>query len=121
MTHRGPGEEPSSPRAEFTALWGLHEVAVRRASRMRVLHPLIGPVDLDCQVLLAPEGDGQHAVVRGRSRRRSHPTPPSAWTGGRYPRSSAVASSEASASRATTLPSCSRTPGSAMSPSVPII
>ncbi|CAM5617498.1 DNA-binding protein [Streptomyces spiroverticillatus] len=42
---------------EFTTLWDLHEVAVRRATRMRVLHPLIGPVDLDCQVLLAPEGD----------------------------------------------------------------
>ncbi|MDH2389765.1 helix-turn-helix transcriptional regulator [Streptomyces sp. HNM0663] len=42
---------------EFRALWELHEVAVRRAARMRVLHPLIGPVDLDCQVLLAPEGD----------------------------------------------------------------
>ncbi len=47
---KGSGEE-------FTGLWELHEVAVRRASRMRVLHPLIGPVDLDCQVLLAPEGD----------------------------------------------------------------
>ncbi|KMS68945.1 XRE family transcriptional regulator [Streptomyces leeuwenhoekii] len=42
---------------EFGALWELHEVAVRRNSRMRVLHPLIGPVDLDCQVLLAPRGD----------------------------------------------------------------
>ncbi|MFJ4861804.1 transcriptional regulator [Streptomyces sp. NPDC088748] len=47
---RGLGEE-------FTALWELHEVSVRRASRMRVLHPLIGPIELDCQVLLAPEGD----------------------------------------------------------------
>lgn len=26
-------------------------------SRMRVLHPVIGPLDLDCQVLLAPEGN----------------------------------------------------------------
>ncbi|GAA2242811.1 helix-turn-helix transcriptional regulator [Kitasatospora cystarginea] len=42
---------------EFGALWNLHEVAVRRHTRMRVLHPVIGPVDLDCQVLLAPEGD----------------------------------------------------------------
>ncbi|MFJ9078139.1 helix-turn-helix transcriptional regulator [Streptomyces sp. NPDC102278] len=42
---------------EFTALWELHEVAVRRHSRMRVIHPIVGPVDLDCQVLLAPEGD----------------------------------------------------------------
>ncbi|MER5637870.1 helix-turn-helix transcriptional regulator [Kitasatospora sp. NPDC002227] len=43
--------------AEFAALWERHEVAVRRHTRMRVLHPAIGPVDLDCQVLLAPEGD----------------------------------------------------------------
>ncbi|MEU4075890.1 MmyB family transcriptional regulator [Streptomyces venezuelae] len=32
-------------------------MAVRRHNRMRVAHPLIGPVDLDCQVLLAPEGE----------------------------------------------------------------
>lgn len=32
-------------------------MAVSRRSRMRVLHPVIGPVDLDCQILLAPEGD----------------------------------------------------------------
>ncbi|MFI9113206.1 helix-turn-helix transcriptional regulator [Streptomyces venezuelae] len=42
---------------EFTELWERHEVAVRRHNRMRVAHPLIGPVDLDCQVLLAPEGE----------------------------------------------------------------
>ncbi|PAU44759.1 transcriptional regulator [Streptomyces albireticuli] len=46
---------------EFAGLWDRHEVAVRRHSRMRVLHPVIGPVDLDCQVLLAPEGD--HRLV----------------------------------------------------------
>ncbi|MFD9794316.1 helix-turn-helix transcriptional regulator [Streptomyces sp. NPDC059070] len=43
--------------AEFAALWDLHEVAVRRHTRMRVLHPVLGAVDLDCQVLLAPEGE----------------------------------------------------------------
>ncbi|WP_189857543.1 helix-turn-helix transcriptional regulator [Streptomyces poonensis] len=42
---------------EFAGLWELHEVAVRRASRMRLVHPLIGEIELDCQVLLAPEGD----------------------------------------------------------------
>jgi hypothetical protein len=42
---------------EFAELWARHEVAVRRHSRMRVVHPVIGPLDLDCQVLLAPEGD----------------------------------------------------------------
>ncbi|WP_107080023.1 helix-turn-helix transcriptional regulator [Streptomyces sp. NBRC 109706] len=43
--------------AEFASLWEQHEVAVRRQSRMRVLHPVVGALDLDCQVLLAPEGD----------------------------------------------------------------
>lgn len=42
---------------EFVALWELHEVAVRRSSRMRVLHPVIGPLVLDCETLLAPEED----------------------------------------------------------------
>ncbi|MEV7530945.1 helix-turn-helix transcriptional regulator [Streptomyces hydrogenans] len=60
------GGDPASTRLvqrlraaseEFAGLWAEHEVAVRRHSRMRVQHPLIGPVDLDCQVLLAPEGE----------------------------------------------------------------
>ncbi|MFE9477362.1 helix-turn-helix transcriptional regulator [Streptomyces spororaveus] len=42
---------------DFAALWDRHEVAVRRRSRMRVVHPVVGPVDLDCQVLLAQEED----------------------------------------------------------------
>ncbi|MFD9478930.1 MULTISPECIES: helix-turn-helix transcriptional regulator [Streptomyces] len=42
---------------DFAGLWDLHEVAVRRRSRMRVVHPVVGPVDLDCQVLLAQEED----------------------------------------------------------------
>ncbi|MDI9889185.1 helix-turn-helix transcriptional regulator [Streptomyces sp. HNM0645] len=42
---------------EFCELWELHEVAVRRHTRMRVLHDEIGAVDLDCQMLLVPEGD----------------------------------------------------------------
>ncbi|MFJ3595694.1 helix-turn-helix transcriptional regulator [Streptomyces sp. NPDC090126] len=51
----------SEASEEFRDLWELHEVAVRRHTRMRVLHETIGPVDLDCQVLLAPEGD--HRLV----------------------------------------------------------
>ncbi|MGW6537352.1 helix-turn-helix transcriptional regulator [Streptomyces sp. NPDC055051] len=60
------GGDPASTRLverlraaseEFATLWAEHEVAVRRHSRMRVEHPLVGPVDLDCQVLLAPEGE----------------------------------------------------------------
>ncbi|MGC0314393.1 transcriptional regulator with XRE-family HTH domain [Kitasatospora acidiphila] len=43
--------------AEFRTLWELHEVAVRRRSRMRLRHELIGPIELDCQLLLDPESD----------------------------------------------------------------
>ncbi|MEV7004898.1 helix-turn-helix transcriptional regulator [Streptosporangium sp. NPDC051022] len=42
---------------EFAALWELHEVGVRRRSRVCVLHPAIGPIELDCEILLAPEED----------------------------------------------------------------
>ena len=42
---------------EFTRLWDLHEVAVRRRTRMRVLNPNIGPIELDCEVLLTPSDD----------------------------------------------------------------
>jgi transcriptional regulator with XRE-family HTH domain len=42
---------------EFAELWALHEVAVRRTSRMRVLHPLIGHIELECETLLAPTED----------------------------------------------------------------
>jgi transcriptional regulator with XRE-family HTH domain len=43
--------------AEFAALWELHEVAVRRNSRVRVDHPMIGPIELECETLLSPAED----------------------------------------------------------------
>jgi hypothetical protein len=42
---------------EFAALWDLHEVAVRRSSRIRVDHPAIGPLELECETLLSPAED----------------------------------------------------------------
>lgn len=42
---------------EFTRLWELHEVAVRRASRMRLRHPAIGPMEFHYEALLAPAED----------------------------------------------------------------
>ena len=50
-------ERLSASSADFTALWPLHEVAVPRQRRMRVLHPTIGPLLLDCEVLLTPSED----------------------------------------------------------------
>ncbi|WP_344015866.1 helix-turn-helix transcriptional regulator [Pseudonocardia xinjiangensis] len=43
--------------AEFATLWDRHEVAVRRRSRMRVLHPQIGLIELDSETLLTPAED----------------------------------------------------------------
>ncbi|MFJ8041550.1 helix-turn-helix transcriptional regulator [Kitasatospora sp. NPDC096147] len=47
----------SGASEEFRELWELHEVAVRRTSRMRVDHPAVGPINLDCQTLLTPVED----------------------------------------------------------------
>ncbi|MFA1540190.1 helix-turn-helix transcriptional regulator [Actinomadura monticuli] len=47
---------------EFGRLWDRHEVAVRRTSRMRVVHPEVGPIEFDAEVLLTPAED-QRLVV----------------------------------------------------------
>ena len=36
---------------EFAVLWPQHEVAVRRDSRMRVVHPSVGPIEFDFEIL----------------------------------------------------------------------
>jgi transcriptional regulator with XRE-family HTH domain len=43
--------------AEFARLWERHEVAVRRRSRMRVLHPEVGLLEFDSETLLTPAAD----------------------------------------------------------------
>lgn len=50
-------ERLSASSDEFTALWELHEVEVPRQRRLRVLHPTIGPIVLDCEVLFTPNED----------------------------------------------------------------
>jgi transcriptional regulator with XRE-family HTH domain len=41
----------------FERLWATHDVAVRRVDRKRILHPVVGLLELDCEVLLTPEHD----------------------------------------------------------------
>ncbi|MFD4668360.1 helix-turn-helix transcriptional regulator [Lentzea sp. NPDC058450] len=41
--------------AEFAALWRLHSVEVMRNRRKRILHPSVGLLELDCQVLVDEE------------------------------------------------------------------
>ena len=47
---------------EFAQLWARHEVAVRRSSRMKVLHPEVGAIEFDAETLLTPVED-QRLVV----------------------------------------------------------
>jgi transcriptional regulator with XRE-family HTH domain len=48
--------------AEFTRLWDEGRVAERRASTKTVNHPELGPITLDCDLLLLPDTD-QRLVV----------------------------------------------------------
>jgi transcriptional regulator with XRE-family HTH domain len=47
---------------EFAALWSLHEVGRRTDTRKRIAHPLVGLLELDCQILRA-DNDAQLLVV----------------------------------------------------------
>ncbi|MFI0774163.1 helix-turn-helix transcriptional regulator [Streptomyces sp. NPDC021212] len=41
--------------AHFAALWETHEVAVRRSVVKRFVHPVVGTLELECEVLLSAE------------------------------------------------------------------
>lgn len=47
---------------EFARLWDQHEVAVRRDTHKRVVHPTVGTLDLDCQILTA-ENNTERMIV----------------------------------------------------------
>lgn len=47
----------SRSSAEFRELWERHDVAVRRFDRKRILHPEVGMLELNCEILLTPEED----------------------------------------------------------------
>ncbi|SNT43844.1 Helix-turn-helix domain-containing protein [Actinacidiphila glaucinigra] len=48
--------------AEFASLWEEHEVGVRRADVKRFQHPVVGLMELECEVLLSAE-HGQRLIV----------------------------------------------------------
>ncbi len=48
--------------AEFAKLWAEHEVGVRRADTKRYVHPHVGVVQVDCEVL-ATSDEGQRLVI----------------------------------------------------------
>ncbi|MDX2813609.1 helix-turn-helix transcriptional regulator [Streptomyces sp. PA03-5A] len=52
--------------AEFSTLWDEHEVAVRRADVKRFQHPVVGLMELECEVLLSAEHDQRLIVYTAR-------------------------------------------------------
>jgi transcriptional regulator with XRE-family HTH domain len=57
---------------EFAALWNTHDVAVRRTDVKRFQHPVVGPLELDCEVLLSPEHDQRLIIHTARPGSASH-------------------------------------------------
>ncbi|MBY8881000.1 helix-turn-helix transcriptional regulator [Actinacidiphila acidipaludis] len=54
----------ASPR--FRRMWAEHEVAVRRSDTKRFLHPVVGELELNCEVLLSAGHDQQLIVYTAR-------------------------------------------------------
>jgi len=52
--------------AEFRELWERHDVAVRRACQKTILHPQVGPIALECEVLLAASGEQSLVLYTAR-------------------------------------------------------
>ncbi|MBR7676808.1 helix-turn-helix transcriptional regulator [Streptomyces daliensis] len=57
---------------EFAALWDGHEVAVRRSAVKRFQHPVVGLMELDCEVLLNPVHDQRLVLYTARPGSESH-------------------------------------------------
>ncbi|MFI8854761.1 helix-turn-helix transcriptional regulator [Streptomyces sp. NPDC053499] len=41
---------------EFAALWDAHDVGLRRADHKRIVHPVLGVIELDCHSLFSEDG-----------------------------------------------------------------
>ncbi|MEW9533174.1 helix-turn-helix transcriptional regulator [Microbispora sp. NPDC049125] len=56
----------------FAELWAAHDVAVRRDQRKRVDHPVVGVIEVDCQVLRVPDRDQRVVIYAPVPGSRSH-------------------------------------------------
>ena len=51
---------------EFAAVWAEHDVAVRRGDTKTVLHPVVGAIELDCEVMLSANHEQRLIVFTAR-------------------------------------------------------
>lgn len=56
----------------FARWWDEHPVAERRSMTKRIDHPLVGPIDLDCEVLLVAERDQRIILYTAEPGSSSH-------------------------------------------------
>jgi transcriptional regulator with XRE-family HTH domain len=49
--------------AEFRELWERHDVAVRHSSSKTFVHPQIGRLELECEVLLSASASGEQSLI----------------------------------------------------------
>jgi hypothetical protein len=52
-------KELSTRSPDFARLWKSHNVSARRHLRKTFDHPVVGPLELNCDALLVPEQDQQ--------------------------------------------------------------
>ncbi|MEV7892443.1 helix-turn-helix transcriptional regulator [Streptomyces sp. NPDC002817] len=64
--------ELRSTSKEFAHLWTAHEVSLRRSSTKRFRHPVVGLLELDCEILLSHEHHHQLVVYTARPGTESH-------------------------------------------------
>jgi len=64
--------ELGASSSEFANLWDAHEVAVRRASTKRFRHPVVGLLELDCEILLTSDHNQFLIVHTARPGTESH-------------------------------------------------
>jgi hypothetical protein len=57
---------------EFAELWERHDVEVHRVDRKRIHHPLVGVLDLECEVLFTADLDQRLIVHRAEPGSSSH-------------------------------------------------
>ena len=60
-------EELRVRSSRFADLWERHDVKRRRADHKTVLHPLVGRIDLDCEVMFSPEHDQRLIIHSARA------------------------------------------------------
>jgi transcriptional regulator with XRE-family HTH domain len=58
--------------SRFAEMWAEHEVAVRRTVRKAVEHPLVGRIEMECQVLHIPDSDQRLVVYVAEPGSRFH-------------------------------------------------